>query len=64
MASLRRLLERPLVNFSLRKIRESPVESEVVQMIEHADAVLYNWIGKPRYRNTIHEMINKMNLNI
>jgi hypothetical protein len=46
------------------EIRESPVESEVVEMIEDADAVLYNWTGKPNYKQTIHAMIRDMELNI
>ncbi|NOS70152.1 MAG: NUDIX domain-containing protein [Verrucomicrobia bacterium] len=46
------------------QIRESSVESEVVEMIEDADAVLYNWTGKPNYKQTIHAMIRDTGLHI
>lgn len=43
-------------------VRESPVESEVVGMIEDADAVLYNWTGKMGYRQTIRAMMRDLEL--
>ena len=42
-------------------IRESPVERETYDMIELADAVLYNWIGRPMYHSTVCEFMGEVN---
>jgi dephospho-CoA kinase len=42
--------------------RESPVEREVMEMIEDADAVLYNWIGKMQYRQAVRGMMHELGI--
>ena len=41
----------PILDFLM--IREAPVEKETYGMIGLADAVLYNWTGRPRYREIV-----------
>jgi predicted NUDIX family phosphoesterase len=38
-------------------LSEAPVEQGVQKMIGVADAVLYNWIGKPKYEQAIHQLM-------
>jgi dephospho-CoA kinase len=42
------------------KLSEAPVEQEVKKMIGLADAVLYNWIGKPKYEQKIHQLMKQI----
>jgi len=37
--------------------RKASVECEVYDLIDDADAVLYNWTGRLKYRDTIHQMM-------
>ena len=41
-------------------IREAPVERETYDMIGLADAVLYNWIGRPMYRAIVREFMGEV----
>ena len=41
-------------------IRESPVERETYDMIGIADAVLYNWIGRPMYREIVRQFMGEV----
>jgi len=43
--------------------RQSPVEREVMEMIEDADAVLYNWTGKMQYRRAVRGMMRELGIN-
>jgi predicted NUDIX family phosphoesterase len=42
--------------------RSSPVETEIDDLIEEADAVLYNWTGKLEYRSAIRSMITELGI--
>jgi len=42
--------------------RSAPVESEVQGLIADADAVLYNWTGTLKYRNTIRQMMSELGI--
>lgn len=42
--------------------RGAPVEAEVEDLIEDADAVLYNWTGKLVYRKAIHTMMRDLGI--
>ena len=41
-------------------IRESAVERETYTMIRRADAVLYNWIGRPMYLETVRQFMGEL----
>jgi predicted NUDIX family phosphoesterase len=41
-------------------LSDSPVEAEVRGMIGVADAVLYNWTGRPMYRDAIRKLIRDL----
>jgi 8-oxo-dGTP pyrophosphatase MutT (NUDIX family) len=43
------------------KLREAPVEREVYGMIGTADAVLYNWAGKPMYQAAVRRLMSQVN---
>ena len=38
-------------------VRDSPVEREVPLMIEEADAVLYNWLGRDELAAAVKDLI-------
>jgi hypothetical protein len=40
--------------------RSAEVEREVEGLISSADAVLYNWTGRPQYRETIEALMNEL----
>jgi predicted NUDIX family phosphoesterase/ABC-type cobalamin/Fe3+-siderophores transport system ATPase subunit len=42
--------------------RNAPVETEVGDLIKSADAVLYNWTGKPDYRRAIKLMMKNLGI--
>jgi predicted NUDIX family phosphoesterase len=42
--------------------RSAPVETEVGDLIKSADAVLYNWTGKPDYRRAIRLMMKDLGI--
>ncbi len=42
------------------KIREAPVESEVGNLIGASDAVLYNWSGRPQYRQVVMSLMKSL----
>lgn len=42
--------------------RNAAVEHEVYDLIDGADAVLYNWTGRLEYRNTIHQMMEDLGI--
>ena len=42
------------------KVREAPVESEVADLIESADAVLYNWQGNDMYHEALCAFMAKV----
>ena len=42
-------------------IRESPVERDTYDMIGMADAVLYNWTGRPIYCELVHRFMGEVN---
>jgi len=44
------------------KLREADVEREVYSMIGNSDAVLYNWAGKPMYRNAVRRLMKEVEL--
>jgi len=49
------------VSFSeFLRLRESAVEREVYSMIGLADAVLYNWAGKPMYQEVVRQLMAGM----
>ena len=41
-------------------IRESPVEQETYDMIRLADAVLYNWSGRPIYHEIVRQVMEEI----
>jgi predicted NUDIX family phosphoesterase len=47
----------PLGIHEYLRLCESPVESEVRKLIADADAVLYNWTGKPRYQQAVRKLM-------
>ena len=42
------------------QIRSAPVEQEIEESIAEADAVLYNWTGRPAYRRTIQALMAEL----
>jgi hypothetical protein len=40
--------------------RSTEVEDEVESLISSADAVLYNWTGRPQYRETIKALMAEL----
>jgi len=42
--------------------RSAPVEGEVESLISTADAVLYNWTGRPQYRETIRALMAELGI--
>jgi predicted NUDIX family phosphoesterase len=52
--------ESPLRIQEFLKLREADVEREVYSMIGSADAVLYNWAGKPMYRNAVRGLMKEV----
>jgi hypothetical protein len=40
--------------------RSAQVEGEVENLISSADAVLYNWTGRPQYRETIKALMAEL----
>jgi hypothetical protein len=40
--------------------RSAEVEGEVESLISSADAVLYNWTGRPQYRETIKALMDEL----
>jgi hypothetical protein len=44
------------------KLREADVEREVYSMIGNSDAVLYNWAGKPMYRDAVRGLMKEVEL--
>ncbi len=43
-------------------VRSAPVEREVQGLIAMADAVLYNWTGRPQYRETIKALMAELGI--
>lgn len=44
------------------RIREAHVESQVVDILREADAVLYNWTGRADYERTIGSLMNDVGI--
>jgi len=47
---------------SFLQIREAPVEQEVGTLMESADAVLYNWLGLPSYKDTVRSLMHDLRI--
>jgi hypothetical protein len=43
-------------------VRDAPVEAQVDDLISEADAVLYNWTGKIKYKDTIRTMLDELGI--
>ena len=52
--------EGPLAIDEFFRRRDDPVEEDVKGLLPMADAVLYNWEGRPMYQKSIHMMMSEL----